>query len=119
MDNLDFDFAKFKKKAEESVPQCGDSLASTEISLLEREDLRDRKQIREQRKKYADKVFNLIKWWLIFIGVVLVIQGTISFWWTREFFSDAVLLAIIGGTTANVLGLFALVLKFLFNPINK
>lgn len=81
------------------------------------------KQDRHERGKYADKLFKLICVWLVVISVVIVGSGykndlditvtypngkVISKTITPPRFalSDAVLLALIGGTTASVLGLF-------------
>lgn len=81
------------------------------------------------RKKYARKIFRLIKWWLIGIGALIVLQGflgkreiSIAFHWFGSPWrssihfelSDSVLLALIGGTTASVIGLFAIVANYLF-----
>jgi len=75
------------------------------------ETIQDRQQDREQRKEYADKLFILIKYWLIALLAVLLINGWGILWFEL---SDAVLLALVGGTTANVLGLFLIVLYYLF-----
>lgn len=84
------------------------------------EDIEDQKQAREQRKEYAKSVYKLIVWWLVGIGLLLLLAG---FGRTFGFFHlpDAVLLAIIGGTTVNVLGLFAIVMRHLFptSPLHK
>jgi hypothetical protein len=81
------------------------------------------------RKRYARHIFRLIVVWLIAIFIILLLQGFLSeremvlgfralgsFWRTSIHFrlSDAVLLALIGGTTANVLGLFIFVVQYLF-----
>lgn len=80
------------------------------------EDIEDQKQAREQRKEYAKSVYKLIVWWLVGIGVLLLLAG---FGYIFGFFHlpDSVLLAIIGGTTVNVLGLFAIVMRHLFPTI--
>jgi hypothetical protein len=90
------------------------------------------KQDRNERGKYADKLFKLICVWLVVISVVIVGSGykndlditvthpngkVISKTITPPQFalSDTVLLALIGGTTASVLGLFVIVANYLFN----
>ncbi len=67
----------------------------------------------KQRKEYANKIFYLIVVWLIVLLVILLLQG---FGKTNDGFSlsDSVLLAFIGGTTVNVLGIFVIVAKYIF-----
>lgn len=65
------------------------------------------------RKEYSNKLYCLIRNWLIAIFVLLLIQGSLG---THGYFtlSDKVLITIIGGTTLNVLGLFAIVANYIF-----
>ncbi len=72
------------------------------------EDLRT--QIK-QRKVYAFSVFVLLCVWLVAMFGILLIQGLK---WHEFYLSDNVLLALIGGTTANVFGLFLVVMNYLF-----
>jgi len=101
-----------------------DSLSPEEKSALEKygreeiedlhriEDFRRKRQKRVQRRDYADRIFNLMVWWLLGIGLVLFLQAM-----SDEFhLTENVVLALIGGTTANVLGIFYYVAKFLFRP---
>lgn len=74
-------------------------------------------QDQEQRKEYADKIFLLIVWWLIAIFLILVCQGLGA--WTGFKLSDKVLVTLIGGTTINVLGIFAIVANYIFYRKNK
>ena len=69
----------------------------------------------EQRRIYAKRLFCLICVWLVAVGLLLVANMFPWPMWGIEWgLSDPVLLALIGGTTANVLGLFYIVLKYLF-----
>jgi hypothetical protein len=65
----------------------------------------------EQRQKYVSKLFWLLCVWLFIVVGVLLLQGWRggSFW-----LSDAVLAALLGTTTVNVVGLFYVVAKFLY-----
>ena len=72
--------------------------------------LRGVKQDTEERKTYANKIFKLICVWLLAVFGILVAQGSDC----GFELSDAVLLALIGGTTANVLGIFIIVAQYLF-----
>lgn len=66
------------------------------------------------RKDFSNKTFALIICWVIFIAFILLISGISSLLFGKSFLSDAIILASIGGTTATVLGLFAIVLHNLF-----
>lgn len=68
-------------------------------------------EIIQSRKDYASKIFQLVVWWLVGLGVVVLMAG-----WEFEGFAldKTVLLALIGGTTLNVLGIFTIVTRFLF-----
>lgn len=77
-------------------------------SALENEEVNDRKQNRSERKRYARGVFILI---CVYLGVTLALVGTSMF--TR--LSDPVLITLLSTTTATVVGLFVVVVKFLFN----
>jgi hypothetical protein len=80
------------------------------------------------RRVYARQIFTLIIGWLSAILLVLLLHGFSSKpaplflfhglgsqWKIGSFqLSDSVLLALIGGTTASVLGLFAIVAKYFF-----
>jgi len=90
---------------------------STENEILEQqvEGLRlenqSLKQDIDERRKYAHRIFCLISTWLIAVFVLLAVQGfnLLSFR-----LSDSVLLAVVGSTTVNVLGIFYIVANYLF-----
>ncbi len=67
----------------------------------------------EARKDYSNKIFKLVSCWLT--GVLLVMIGNIFI----GKLSDAVIMALIGGTTVNVLGLFLVVANYLFPKNGK
>lgn len=60
------------------------------------------------RKDYADKIFKLVIFWLVGVFLILIFNM-----WASKL-SDAVVMALIGGTTVNVLGLFLVVANYLF-----
>ncbi len=86
----------------------------SEISFLDQQRIEDLKQNRAERKKFATLLFMLIIGWLIAIGIVLFSQGLGFFIAWKFSLSESVMLALIGGTTINVLGLFLVVVKYLF-----
>lgn len=98
------------------ISNQSDKLTQSEIKkqAIERGNLENKsldQDIRE-REKYTDKIYNLIYKWLQGIGLIILFQGFLP----KKFFylSDKVLIALIGGTTINVLGLFAIVVCYLF-----
>lgn len=64
-----------------------------------------------ERKIYANKIFCLVVYWLVGIAFFLVLQG---FHVMGFNLADKTMLALIGGTTLNVVGIFAVVANFLF-----
>jgi uncharacterized integral membrane protein len=74
------------------------------------------------RKEYANKIFLMVCVWLEVLWLVVIFNGVRQFslqlWkWPVDFtltISDRVLIALITGTTVNVLGLFAIVCNYLF-----
>jgi len=62
------------------------------------------------RKKYTRRTFYLICWWLIGILCILILSG-----FKLIDISDNVLIALIGGTTINVIGIFLVVAKYIFS----
>ncbi len=98
---------------------------SLETQTLEREQLRvDIEKLRAeldsfkqdigQRRTFAPKLYVLTCWWL---GCVIVIVLTQGFSEGRYHFfrlNDGVLIALLGTTTVNVVGLFYVVAKYLF-----
>ncbi|MCY3666693.1 MAG: hypothetical protein OXH81_13615 [Gemmatimonadetes bacterium] len=89
----------------------------------------------EARREYANKLYRLIIWWLSGIGLLIVLQGftfDFVFWATpsgsssfKDFFpisfslSDKVFIAILTGTTVNVLGLFLVVARYFYKSKEK
>jgi amino acid permease len=92
-------------------------------TLKEKEDLEKvrygaqtegQKQDIQERKKYAQLFFYLSCAWLVAIVVIIMLQGFGAFWKTPFKLSDSIVLAMIGSTTANVLGILYIVAKYLF-----
>jgi hypothetical protein len=78
----------------------------------------------DERKKYADKSFCLVKNWIYGVFILLLLQGFLSEptpfstkWVSFVFLfklPDNVLLAVLGGTTVSVVGKYVFVAKYLF-----
>ena len=82
----------------------------------QREQLDNLRQDREQRKRYAERLFKLVVSWLIAIWLTVIFAGVKFPSWLRWSFelSDSILIALITSTTASVLGLFAIVANYLY-----
>jgi len=75
--------------------------------------LRAQTQLTNQRKTFADRVFWLVVWWLSAIFGLLLLQGSLSPWGVFSI-ENSVLIALISGTTVNVIGVLFVVMRFLF-----
>ena len=99
------------------ISETPDQKTALEVKTLESEERAARlaklNQDLELREKYSGKLFDLIKYWLAAIFLLLLLQGFVG---VHGYFalSDKVLITIIGGTTINVLGLFAIVANYIF-----
>ena len=84
---------------------------------LERQkaDLESHKQDTVLRGKFTRRIFALIVVWLVVVLVIVLFEGFHTTICAHNFqLSDNVLLALIGSTTANVLGVFIIVVHYLF-----
>lgn len=85
-------------------------LLDKEADLRRKEyDLHVEEVMLKQRKIYAALLFCLSLIWLLATGVFLFLAG-----WGKLKVADSVLIALITTTTANVLGLFYIVARWLF-----
>lgn len=78
---------------------------------IQREDLNNKIQNRTLRLKFSYKIFNVMIWYLSYVGAVVYLNGveTVPF-----YLSDAVIVTLLGTTTTTVLGLFIIVASYLF-----
>jgi hypothetical protein len=66
-----------------------------------------------ERKKYARSIFWVILGWMVFVaGIIIACLWLFAV--HKPILSDAVLITLLTTTTANVLGLFVLVVQYLF-----
>ena len=79
---------------------------------LKAEELKQREQDREQRKSYALYAFKFLVAYMVLVFVVLMLGGLRPWGFCLK---DGVLIALITTTTANVIGIFAFVMMYLFN----
>lgn len=80
------------------------------------EEIKDIQQDRSQRKEFADKLFDLMCWYLVGVYLLILMNG-IS---TMNFhISDDIILALLGTTAVEIIGTFAIVARYLFSKNNK
>lgn len=77
------------------------------------------KQDRDERKVYAGKTFNLLCVYMVCVGILLLMSGYSEPENAKFHLSDPVLIAILGTTTTNVLGIFYFVANYLFPKRHK
>lgn len=95
-----------------------EAVAAHRIEQLEikndylRERIESIRQDREQRGKYADRIFHLVVGYLVTIGLIVIADGL-----DRVPFSVpvAALATLVGSTAVSVLGLFGIVAAYLFS----
>jgi hypothetical protein len=69
------------------------------------------RQDTRERKKYARNIFILTCLWVLGVYVLLLLQG---FQYRGFRLSDSIVLAAIGSTTANIVGVFLIVTRYFF-----
>lgn len=96
-----------QQKIKETIKQL--KLKNEKLS----EEIKDKQQDREQRKAFADKIFNFVIWYLLAVFLLLFFTGSSMFKFTL---SESILLALLGSTAISIIGVFNLVAKYLFPP---
>jgi hypothetical protein len=101
----------------EELSQLSDSQRQLQISILEQQ-LQENRDNHNLRTRYANKIFWLVCGWLGCVIIAVLFAGFELFGFRL---SDKVLMTFIATTTLNVLGLFAIVAKWMFqqNPNNS
>ena len=95
--------------AASTVSQEATYLEEQRKQELHDEDLKNRKQDRKERRRYAEHIFTLISLWLFTVLFILMINTKAGLR-----LSDSVIITLITTTTASVLGLFVIVINYLF-----
>ena len=107
--NKSIDLTKLYNSA--STTEESSSLAYSDIELaMQQEELESRKQDRKQRGKFSIWIFGFMGAYMLCILVVLVVSGRGVLQ-----LSDTVLVSLLTTTTADVIGIFIIVAKYLFH----
>ena len=72
-------------------------------------ELREREEDIAHRTKYSRRIFDLVRVWLVSVFGTVVLDGV-----GLVEIDSSVLVALIGGTTVSVVGLFAIVARYFF-----
>ena len=93
------------------APRTAASLVSSGLAIAERDQFDDARkaQFLEFRRWLVPSLFALTVVWLVFVGCIVLREEL-----QHGKLSDAVLIALLGTATANVLGLLIIVLKSIF-----
>ena len=117
MPHDDFRIVQPKNIEESSDPFRTVDVTAVEGEKIDRENERweelkqDIRQDRDERKRYANRIYTLVCCWLASVLVVVLLQAVGHGWFSLP---EIVLTTLIGGTTTSVLGLFWVVSRYLF-----
>lgn len=115
MYNLDTDISNLIDQLETSKDEGIEVGVSSDMEAIEKairfEEYKGKKQDREQRKDFAERIFQFLMVYMLFSGFVLVLSGIAI---NNFHLNDEVLITLLGTTTANVIGIFVIVAKYLF-----
>ena len=111
-------------KSPEEISDIPDSKSSKEVEKYELEYrsaiVEGTRQDNAERKKYASRIYWAVISWVILTGLAVMLRGLTGshIWnWTISFqLSDNVLIAMVGGTAASLIGLLLTVARYLFRP---
>ncbi|OAV76134.1 hypothetical protein Barb7_00214 [Bacteroidales bacterium Barb7] len=79
---------------------------------LQKEELYSKRQDREERKRFANKIFALLVGFLVIVFAVLFFCGFQS---VPFALFDIAIVTLLGTSSANVIGIFVFVVRYLFN----
>lgn len=106
------DIAKFIKDDDAKNEDKTISSSFRNEELLEKKiDNEIKREDKEQRKLFGERMYSFVVYYMFFVGVVVLLAGS---QWMGFYLSDAVLVTLLGTTTATVIGVFNFVMKYLF-----
>lgn len=111
------DLGTILSNADENTPS--DEAAYSKLLQREKkESIKGKAQDRKQRKSFASKIYWLTIAWLCVIGFMLIFQGFLGPLGCFHL-SDRVLITLISGASINIIGLMAIVIRYLFPSQRK
>lgn len=121
LDKINLESSKNEPKQEERTEIKDDEIelirkreevkTMTVANKIRNEELENRRQDRARRKVYADNLFTFLCFYMILVFFILYKSGSL---YNSFELSDSVIIALITTTTANIIGIFAFVVRYLF-----
>lgn len=121
LDKINLESSKNEPKQEERTEIKDDEIelirkreevkTMTVANKIRNEELENRRQDRAQRKVYADNLSTFLCFYMILVFFILYKSGSL---YNSFELSDSVIIALITTTTANIIGIFAFVVRYLF-----
>lgn len=121
LDKINLESSKNEPKQEERTEIKDDEIelirkreevkTMTVANKIRNEELENRRQDRAQLKVYADNLFTFLCFYMILVFFILYKSGSL---YNSFELSDSVIIALITTTTANIIGIFAFVVRYLF-----
>ncbi|WP_195487825.1 hypothetical protein [Bacteroides fragilis] len=121
LDKINLESSKNEPKQEERTEIKDDEIelirkreevkTMTVANKIRNEELENRRQDRAQRKVHADNLFTFLCFYMILVFFILYKSGSL---YNSFELSDSVIIALITTTTANIIGIFAFVVRYLF-----
>jgi hypothetical protein len=81
---------------------------------IQQEQIKNIKHIRELREQYHPRIWLIICWWLPLVATILCTYIIIRFFWKVDILPPSVFIALLGSTTLGILGLLAIILKYIY-----
>lgn len=102
---------RLNKEDEERLRKEAEIDALQTENDIRKEELKGRIQDREQRKEFAIKIYHFLCFYLSSVLFLIILSATplIKFELT-----EAIIITLLTTTTANIIGIFILVVKYLF-----
>lgn len=108
-----FHILRIPEQIDKTVSVDADARTAKFQEQLQKARLRSFEQWIELKEKFSKQIFYLTIGWLIVVLAIVVFKGYELFGFDL---SDNVIMTLIGSTTANILGLLVIILKYVFSP---
>ena len=79
-----------------------------------KQDIEDRKSNRELKEKYAEKMFQYMCIWSVFIVIVIILSGLGGLWKFSFQLDKWVLITLIGSTTVSIFAIVRAIIEGIF-----
>ena len=101
-----------EKKAYDEIEKRKREAEARHLEIQNESDTQDR----DQRKDFAERVYYFACVYMVFVFLILFLSGSTG---VNFKLNDSVLITLLRTTTANVIGVFAIVVTYLFSRKKK